>query len=999
MSLSEIERSIGAAFKRCAIERSGQPVFGLEHGLGPDEIARAKVELGRRLRSHSADLAISPFPLCLVACSSEVGYHYRGTGTDFWPKFEAEIGSALDESARKAHTQAFEFAHKSLGLKAPADTPWTRNFRHIAWPVTNAIASREVHRPLAMALRRTMAFAFADSSVDELVARLRIEARSQQNTRLIEWLEVTDVASALVARLLDIPPAEGVVDTVPLDRIIADLEADPVAKQAVASASARRSAARPRRVRPKFRFSAHLAKNEAPKFSLRVPELDLRSLALLEEELGRSGGAVPLAPPGMELRLSDLVPGRDLLMSPPMLYSVMSGVVPGFVDDDRCSAVLTEQLNDLMPKASDPLFLVEETRGGSFVDWPIDRKIPQSRRIIVATSRKLPEIDSLVLLSDLGELKLFEFNAATDDGRSYLANANLFIDQHPVFQFIGGIQIGEGVRGPVFARGMPVALRRCGPDGDGEWSIRSVEAGTISLSETEIAVVLDETKERDVLEVRTGAGKATSEIQFYEPGNATSPLAIRMEPSSPSVEDIERGRLSLGVDCPLDLPSVTLQVSIHSGGRVIASSSGALSMIPATYAETSRVIAELSRKLADASPARSARLYLEVSLDGIWKHRQPLSWDPVPVDWHRDGDSWRAVSETGELELSHSTIEAPLLRERYDETTETQDVFTVLVPNNQGEIVFQGAIADGPGKLGLGTIKPRLPTEVSRTLAGSSRATGFQETIEGYLLWCCARPTHSVASLVARRVAGAIETRIVRQLCGYEWAAAEMRSVISGGSLHDILAAQALESGLITEEEIPAIPDALRRTFVTTLSAKIMAAWPILPQDPERIDFDHFADRMAEAAADAYEEFASHFEGPEAEEFENAYPYSDPASWRSAHRMAVDRISGKLMSRLILPTERGKQLQEWDYSQSSAKLISLLAELHADLSPRGQRKWIDASILQDGFHLWIEPSELLKTDDWFGSISRFLQDRQTARAVRYAALRFRASRSLVQSND
>lgn len=999
MGLSEIERGIGAAFERCASERSGHPVFGLEHGLGPEELARAKVELGRRLRSHTPDLALSPFPLCLVACSSEVGYHYRGTGTDFWPRFEAEIGAEFDETARKAHTRAFEFAHESLGLKAPADTPWTRNFRHIAWPVTNAIASREVHRPLAIALRKTMAFAFADSSVDELVARLRIEARSQQNTRLIEWLEVTDVASALVARLLDIPPAEGAVDTISLDRIIGDLEADPVAKQAVASASARRRAARPRRERPKFRFSAHLASNKAPSFSLRVPELDLRTLALLEEELGRSGGAVPLAPPGMMLRLSDLVPGRELMMSPQMLHAVMSGEIPGFVDEERGSAILIEQLSDLMPAASDPLFLVEETRGGSFVDWPVDRKIPRSRRIMVATSRKLPESSSLELLSDAGELKLFKVNATSDYFRSFLASSNLFIDQHPVFEIVGGIQIGEGVRGPVFARGMPVTVRRCGPDSDGEWSIRSENAGTISLSEAEIAVVLDGTKERDVLEVRTGAAKATSEVQFYEPGNATNPLAIRMEPSSPSVEDIERGRLSLVVDCPLDLPLVTLEVSIHSGGRVIASSSGILSMIPATYAETSRVTAELSRKLADASPARSSRLYLEVSLEGIWKHRQPLAWDPVDVDWHRDGNSWRAVSETGELELSRSLIEAPLRRERYDGATETHDVFTVFVPDKQGETIFQGARADGPGKLDLGIIEPGLPTEVSRTLAGTSTAAGFRETIEGYLLWSCARPTHSVASLVARRVAGAIETRIVRQLCGYEWVAAEVRSQISGGSLHDILAAQALESGLITEEQIPAIPEALRRTFLATLSSNIMAAWPILPLDPERIDFDHFADRMAEAAADAYEEFASHFEGPVAEDFENAYPYSDPDSWRSAHRSAVDRISGKLMSRLILPRERGRQLQEWDYRQPSAKLISLLAELHADLSPRGQRKWIDASLLQDGFHLWIEPSELLKTDDWFGSISRFLQDRQTARAVRYAALRFRASRSLVQNND
>ena len=40
--------------------------------------------------------------LPLIVAATEVGYRYRGTGTDFWPLLEKELG--IDLNTQKIHT-------------------------------------------------------------------------------------------------------------------------------------------------------------------------------------------------------------------------------------------------------------------------------------------------------------------------------------------------------------------------------------------------------------------------------------------------------------------------------------------------------------------------------------------------------------------------------------------------------------------------------------------------------------------------------------------------------------------------------------------------------------------------------------------------------------------------------------------------------------------------------------------------------------------------------
>lgn len=240
---------------------------------------------------------------------------------------------------------------------------------------------------------------------------------------------------------------------------------------------------------------------------------------------------------------------------------------------------------------------------------------------------------------------------------------------------------------------------------------------------------------------------------------------------------------------------------------------------------------------------------------------------------------------------------------------------------------------------------------------------------------------------------------IVEQLCGLAWVKAERRSQISAGNLFDVLAVQALEAELAAGGELPSVPASLQQTIERSLSEKMQSAWPQLFADMIDIDFEKFAEEMDGAVAKTYEDMAGHLDGKEAEAFTDVDPYSEPSAWQSALKIAVERMSGSLLSRMILPAERGEQLQNWDYNQPEADIVSLLAEIHTDLSPRGQKPWITAANMQDCLHLWIEPAELLSGDEWLTSLSRFLQDRPTARAVRYVALRYRAARSMAFSHD
>ena len=68
------------------------PVYALEHNLDRKTLALAR-RVYQSIPDSELSLNIRIAPLPLLVLATEVGYRYRGTGTDFWPILEQEIGN------------------------------------------------------------------------------------------------------------------------------------------------------------------------------------------------------------------------------------------------------------------------------------------------------------------------------------------------------------------------------------------------------------------------------------------------------------------------------------------------------------------------------------------------------------------------------------------------------------------------------------------------------------------------------------------------------------------------------------------------------------------------------------------------------------------------------------------------------------------------------------------------------------------------------------------
>lgn len=229
---SRLER----VFANLGNARAGFPVFALEHGLDRNELATLFDHVGSEIRRAGIDGRWSRYSLPVIVAATEVGYEYRGTGTDYWPSLEERLGAGISSSGRETLGNLFRDAHRRLGLKKPVDSAWTRTFRHIAWPIANAVAPREIQRSLAAALRQVVRFAPAARQDSDFAEDLRYIARGSASSRFREWTEDQEIARTLIYYLLELPDSESRLSAVTVARLVGDLEADAEARSSVRSA-------------------------------------------------------------------------------------------------------------------------------------------------------------------------------------------------------------------------------------------------------------------------------------------------------------------------------------------------------------------------------------------------------------------------------------------------------------------------------------------------------------------------------------------------------------------------------------------------------------------------------------------------------------------------------------------------------------------------------------------------------------------------------------------
>ena len=215
-------------FQELARQREGNFVFVLEHGLSADEIANLKEILRKEIRLNDGHITgcfqTAYFPFLVVA--TETGYDYAGNGTEFWPKFEKDLRCVpLSLSERQIISNWFEYASSRFSVAKPLDTPWSRGFRHIAWPITNSVLARDIRLPLLEALS-TMPIQYYDRSPEDIAKFLRVYSQSQPYRRYRNWLQAMPVIGHLAQALITDLDTTPFLTPETLERIRRDIEQD-----------------------------------------------------------------------------------------------------------------------------------------------------------------------------------------------------------------------------------------------------------------------------------------------------------------------------------------------------------------------------------------------------------------------------------------------------------------------------------------------------------------------------------------------------------------------------------------------------------------------------------------------------------------------------------------------------------------------------------------------------------------------------------------------------
>jgi hypothetical protein len=371
-ALSGQHHALAEHFANLSRERGDLPVFAIEHGLDDLALEALRRSVSRQLEEDPqlAAAAWSWRYLPLVVVATEVGYRYRGTGTDFWPVLALELGIDAGHTFRTGLSRLFELGHRSARLARPGDSPWERHFPHISWPIGNSLVPLEIQPQLTDALRRAVRVGISADDTDRLLEYMRGLAAGHSSRRFEHWLLQRDVALEVMRRLLA-PESPGWLSETILQRIDRDIRKDRGAYRAITEARktvARRSA-RLAQIAPS-RYVLALEGETPRHLIIRGPTLPAQSrdeviaaLRIHGDRIRASGGvhAVPLASflAGGEITLGKAFP----FPSSPLRRDDALDV------DEGTAKVTLERLQPLEPE----FFLVEAGGMTAFAVFPNEK--------------------------------------------------------------------------------------------------------------------------------------------------------------------------------------------------------------------------------------------------------------------------------------------------------------------------------------------------------------------------------------------------------------------------------------------------------------------------------------------------------------------------------------------------------------------------------------------------------------------------------------------------
>lgn len=964
--LKENHRKIGDRITELSAGRGRYPVFMIEHGLNPGELSELRGVLSRQLEFDPGleypQWEQSYLPLLVV--TSEIGYRYRGTGTNFWPVVEQDLRITADNKFRSALVDFFKSAHRKFGIARPGLSPWESHFPLIAWPVANALVPLELQPQLARSLQQTLRIGISGNDPDTLYHHLLQIAEGQASRRFENWLQQTDTALEVMRRLL-YPTSDGWLSGEILERIDHDLRKDAGASRAIREARhiTHRSSKTVRDIPvPPARYVLALTRHVPSHLLVRGPVLSSESREELIVSLCARGDRISAVGSETGIPLHSFLQGGSITAAlPKALPDAPLRQSSKLEEPDERSLRI---LSDLQPrKASFFLVSTGETEAQAIFPGEL---LPAKSQIIQwmdTESSGTPEFRWLSMTDEADAASLRHAGFLLDAPPAGLeilglplAGANSkYSGSFPVLAASGSSGLKLQLDGMVSSQNeMKIGKR--------DWSVFTPDIGKHWIDDGE-------------------ADRITFEI--FEPSDS-EPAKISVDPSLPTLADLENGNLSIRVSSPITLENVQIRLHLTGGEEPSTSAEDVLGRIPCLIRGNSRLLQDIRKQLLK-NPIASGRGRLRIAIEGLrpllvdlLSPVNRLNYDPETGFWSCEDESSPCVPSLV------ATAESPLPSKH---TPDGSGPRLIIAETRDQDALGSGIILTR-GKISLTPIQCTMPSFL-REAGNVGTHPGVVDLARATVAWKLARCGNVVSDWQRTAIANELESTMTRMLCGDAWQEKEKSLDLSSLASHGALAQCAWQGGLTKGENLPPITSPSDQMQLNSYLIKRFQD-EIPDIDLALADWsDDIAERLDLAVIDAYEDLRRHHEELGQETFEEP-DMSRPASlWKKVLKEAANMALLPMFKPFILPAHRWNTLvNAWYDELTLDDLVDILDDCHVDSFRRSGFRWMGRSEIRNLLLFWLSPAQVITGEEWAESVAHALSDTQTARAIRYAALRW-----------
>lgn len=966
--LSLFEERFREHFETLSSDRIEGPIFLIEHGLTQGEVSELLRAVGTRGNAVGFRSEMwRSYQLSLGVALTEFGYQYRGAGTEFWGFAERGLGVEISLSERPEITSTFKHLSRDYDIATPLNDRWSEAFGHIAWPIRNAMVSREIHSPLAGLIRRALHNKNALVLNAGFVSSLRYLASGLSSKRLEAWLSDESFALSVVRALADGSARDLQIEPTFMERLDEDLRRNREVRRLSLSTRVAKQASNlaPRKLPlPLYQLLIH--HDEPVGLGIRGPALNTEELAHVAALTNGESREAILSIGGRSVPLRDFISGETIFLGRPR--NLPSPNLAGISD-------LSETITNLVLPSESFLFFNIGSDGYQpqiLSGSPLSGDAP-------FFELRLAEADQ----DDWGSA-VYGLRANSSEGAARLSANGIAIAQREIVEFFGGATLIQLKTELSQVEGHDLWVKA--KTGSVDIEIRAPEGEVLSSSSLPNGgwVKIDVRDKPCSLHLSDGLNKHAVELTFRA-SRGVEPLGIGLSPQELTLNDVGAGVGSIGLKAPSRLDGATVRVSLTDVNGNTVKCETAVETIPSVVGFSGpgmHAIREAAQRWSYSGKAATLR----AEVTGLASIVRLLPVRHQEWMFNETERTW----ETSHGKKAQSLVLDPSSNpvSPCQPVTPAASEMELFLPDiyddqrlNSGVFIFNTR------QIHLNEIGPANPLQIRKNRIAGEEWDGLIGASEALVAWQTATATNVVSDGIMRRVGSLVEDGIVEALCGKGWLSAEKRLRFVNGGFHRRLVHFALERKLaVGNDNFDEIDDAETKVLEKCLLSAFKEILPnpsalVVPDGDEWPDLDN-------AVNSAWTNLARHLEEAEGITVDGDCIVFD-GEWQKAVVDAHEADYLRPLARKILPVSRSFGLLQLPYLETSFDdLISELNSLHTDVQRVGRH--ISPEALRALLSLFLRPSQIVEDPDWRSHIARFASDRFSARAVRYVALRYGA---------